>query len=325
MTIEEKTPKGYVLKINLNKQSFIAFDRLGGAVYAGEHKENAIHKVPIICFLGKQFILKQRMLDRYFLVKVSRGKLLLPYYVAGKKDRHYHLLKCDESLDMIPVKILRVESILQFIRIIEEGIKPHFVFLQSDMDENDRVVLENRYTEGEYITIDLYSAKLVSQERAQKDKEEDYSISLNTMSTNPVFLAAIHLRDFNLSSIKQILFDFDLTPYEADFIVSYLEIIKKRKTYPNPEKNEAKIDDLIIDFNFYSALMKVDMDTVKKMIEGVKNSTEHSSFMTIFAKAQSVERDGTPDELDFVDFENLLYEKKEELDTKSSEVKADTN
>lgn len=314
MNVEEKTPKGYVLKINLKKLTFIAFDRLGGTVYAGVHGDSTIHKVPVICFLGKDFILKQMMIDSYCLVKVSRNKMLIPYYIAGNKDRHYHLLETDETMDMIPVKIIRVETVIDFIKTVEEGAKPDFIFIESGMSENDIIVFRNRYTKGVLIRVDMKADELVTKSETEQEPGANYTVNLNTMSTNPVFLASIHLRDFKLSSVKQVLLDFDLTKDDCVYIISYLELMKKGKKYPSPVKNEPKIIELINDFRFYAALIAKSTKTVNEMIDSIDNQMMFSSYMTILAKAQSVISETSPSDLDFVDYENKLYDKKEELE-----------
>ncbi len=318
MIVEETTPKGYVLKINLKKLTFIAFDRLGGTVYAGPHGESTIHKIPVICFMGKRFILKEMMINSYHLVKVSRNKLLLPYYIAGNKDRHYHLIDTEESMDMIPVKIIKTESVLDFIQLVEDGAKPDFIFIEADMQENDIIVFRNRYTKGTLVRVDTSTETLVTQEKEERETKNNYTVNLNTMSTNPVFLASIHLRNFKLSSVKQVLLDFELSDEDAMYITSYLEIMKKKGKYPNPYKNESKLDEMIADFKFYRALINKNTDVIKEMIDEIDNLSVLSAYMTILAKAQSVVSEDAPSDLDFVDYENLLYDKKEQLNAEKA-------
>ncbi|MFW6366411.1 MAG: hypothetical protein ACOC2H_08065 [Spirochaetota bacterium] len=314
MTVEEKTPKGYVLKINPKRLTFIAFDRLGATVYSGPHEDSTIHKVPVICFIGKQFILKQRMLDSYYLVKVSKNKLLVPYYVSGNKDRHYHLLETTESMDMVPIRMINAESVLAFIQLIEDGYRPDYILIPSDMPENDIIIFRNRYPKGSLTRIDLESEELVTQAPEPEKDDDSYFVNLNTMSTNPFFLVTIHLRDFKLSSVKQVLLDFDLDADELDNIVTYLEIVKKWKAFPKPDKNMPKLDKLITDFRFYRALITKQTDIVNSMIDEISSSGDLSSYMTILAKAKSVISESQPSDLDIVDYENRLYDKKEMLE-----------
>ena len=49
---EEKTPKGYTLKILQNKLNFLVFDQRGAAVYSDTLCSQVVHIIPVVAFLG---------------------------------------------------------------------------------------------------------------------------------------------------------------------------------------------------------------------------------------------------------------------------------
>ena len=58
--IEEKTPKGFTLKVIVKKSSFLVFDQSGGTVYSDPEGLKVIHRIPIIAFLGSTFAIRNR-------------------------------------------------------------------------------------------------------------------------------------------------------------------------------------------------------------------------------------------------------------------------
>lgn len=314
--IEEKTPKGFVLKINVQRSTFLAFDRYGSTVFADEDQVNTVHEYPYICFLGRAFNLSQRVLGDYTLLKVSRSNLLLPYYLTGQKDLHYHLLETAERIDMVPVKLNAVRTVIDFIELVEEGVKPHYIFVESTIADTDLVILRNRYNKGTVVTIDVTSKQLVTKNKENKEDEKDYHINLNMMSTNPVFLASIHLKDFKLANVKQLLFDFDLTLDDTMFIQEYIQQMLKDESLRRDERSRGHLLELDDNFNFYNAVISRDEETIRNMVGELNDTSLFSSYRTILAKVKSLESSGTQDELDLVDYENMLYERKEEIESK---------
>ncbi|MBN2434761.1 MAG: hypothetical protein JXK07_05770 [Spirochaetes bacterium] len=309
--MEEKTPKGYILKINKLKMNFLVFDRLGSTVYADSEQIESIHKIPHIVFYGSGFILKRRIVGEYNLLKVSRGKILIPYYVKNNKDLHYHLLPTNEQSDMIPVKVIKIEKPLEFIRYIESGNKPDYVIIEENIDETDQAVLYDRYAQGNFIRIDIERADLVSRENYENVDEDYHSVNLNMMSGNPVFLSIIHIQNFNLSGVRQLLLDFDLDEEQISYMIAYMTIQINNSSFPSPEKNMEKMLQLRKEMNFYQFLLIHDKENCSELIDEITDSTTLNSFLTLLAKVSSMTDDES--NLDMVDIQNMLYEKKEAL------------
>ncbi|MDA3898972.1 MAG: hypothetical protein PF637_00480 [Spirochaetes bacterium] len=309
--IEEKTPKGYILKINRQKMTFLAFDRLGGTVYADSEQIEPVHRIPHVVFYGPTFILKRRVVGEYNLLKVSREKILIPYHIKRNKDLHYHLLPSNEQADMIPVKVVKIEKPLEFIRYIESGKKPDYVFIEQTIDETDHAVLLDRFAEGEFITIDTSRDMLVTRENTEDVNEDYHNVNLNMMSANPVFLSIIHLQNFNLSGVRQLLLDFDLNEEQVTYMIAYISTRIETDSSQTPDKNSRKMEHLRTEMLFYKNLISRDKDGCSELIDNISNSTMLSSFLTLLAKVSSMQDEVS--DLDMVDIQNMLYEKKEAL------------
>lgn len=309
--LEEKTPKGYILKIKPN-DTFLVFNRRGATVYADTNGLNSVHRTPVVLFLGTAFIFKPRLFGSYNLMKVARNHILLPYYIAGRKDLHYHLIETEESIDLIPVRVFSLRTIMDFFSFIEEGNKPDMVLVDASIDEDEFPLIEKRYGGGKIIRIDTDNLALVSRENGTLNKDEDGRVSLNLYSSNPVYVAMVNLREFQLTKVKQILLDTDITADDADYIRMYIEAMLKNGGFPNPEKNRSRLDDLKRDFLLYSALMRNKRSDVEAVIGGISALADWSSAMTLLAKAKSMTDDKNL-QVEYTDYENLLYEKKETI------------
>ncbi len=307
--LEEKTPKGYILKIKPN-DTFLVFNRKGGTVYADANGLNSVHRTPVVMFVGTAFIYKQRFSGIYNLMKVAKGHILIPYYVAGQKDLHYHLIETEESIDLIPVRVFTARTLLNFVSLIEEGIKPDYVLVDSSISDEEYPLLENRYSGGKIIRIESAESDLVSREKTSRDEDDESAVSLNLYSSNPVYVAMVNLREFQLIKVKQILLDTDISADDAEFIRIYITALLNNGVYPNPEKNRSRLEDLQKEFALYSALLRNTRTDVEARIEEIQTLAEWSSVMTLLAKARSMTDDKNL-HVEYTDYENLLYEKKE--------------
>jgi hypothetical protein len=320
-TIEEKTPQGYVLKIYVNKNTFLVFDQKGKSIYADQASLKVMHKIPKIAFLGQLFSVRNRTRPDYNLYKVSKGKIVLPYYLADDKDRRYLLLDTDEKIDMLPIKLIFISTIRELIFQLDEGLNPEAIVVDLSITENDIVIIRNRFSTAKIIITERSSVAGISKHRKAGEIEKESvravdiidEINLNMMSENPVFLARIHLRDMNISKVRQLLLDFDLSSVDADYIVTFINsIIKKHGSDDDSRRAVNMLQELVNDFKFYIAILNNDEDKVQESIDQITEIHVISSFQTYIAKVKSLLEDDDVN-LKLVDYENMLFEKKEQL------------
>ena len=133
------------------------------------------------------------------------------------------------------------------------------------------------------------------------------------MSNNPVFLARIHLRDMALSKVNQLLLDFDISILEADYMLKFIEnMLMNTEGKEKVEQNRAKLETLKDSLQFYIYLMNRDGNEIKKMVDKIDDENKLASYNTLIAKMRTLFT-AKKDLLVLTDYENLLYEKKDQL------------
>lgn len=322
-TVEEKTPRGYTLKVYVQKDTFLIFDQKGKSVYADDAGLKVMHHIPRIAFLGPLFSVRNRTRPDYTLYKVSKGKIVLPYYLSGDKDRRYLLLDTDIKIDMMPLRLFFISNIRELILQLDSGLKPDAIVVDLAITENDIIIINNRYANAKIIITERSAVAGITKHRGISDVDEDHvratdiasEINLNMMSENPVFLARIHLRDMNISKVKQLLLDFDLSSIDADYIVTFIStIIKKLGDDEASERNKHMLDQLRDEFVFYIGLMNSDDEKIKSVIDKITDANLIASYQTYIAKVKSILED-QDDHFRLVEYENMLFEKKETIST----------
>lgn len=316
---EEITQKGYVLNISPEKRSFSVFSRRGELIYTEDEDVSAVHRIDKIFFYGKNFLISRRMQGNYCLCRVSNNKIVIPYNYSGDSNLHYLLLDTSEIIDMIPLEIKHFSDILLLLKNIDSGVKPDLIVVDEKVAESDIVLIKNRFQDAKIKVTD--DQKVIgSRKQAPKpigSAEADKLLSevnLNMMSENPVFLARVHLKRKYFQNVKQLLLDFDLSNVEADYIKTLIDIeVKKYEGSTNTARAPKIIQELLLDFEFYIAIMERNIEKVQLVLEKTKESSQILSYVTLIAKARSVIENES--DLDMIDYENMIYEKKEKLES----------
>ncbi len=325
--IEEKTPKGISIKILKDKWKFLAFDRNGSSIYSDEHEMKVMHKVLLIAFLGEYFRVHNNYNRELSLIRVSRSKLVIPYDRQGFEKSRYLLMNFEGKLDMVPVRLLGVDTIGNLIRMIDSGQSPDYIVVDKDVTKNDVVVIKNRcpgidiiVAEGkkEITEISKISSESTTETGERRATDILKDVNLNIMSQNPVFLARVHLRNMDLSKVNQLLLDFDLKSIDAEYILNFINTMLGKVGFKDElKKAESKLKSLKKSFQFYLYLLEKKDDEIKKMINGMEDKDELASYGTLLAKVKLLfpEQD---DQLLITGYENLIWEIREKLNINKS-------
>lgn len=319
---EEKTPKGITIKVLVDRSRFLAFDQKGASIYADESRTKVLHEIPSIVFIGDNFILPKtdRRAD-FTLLKVLKEKVLIPFSWKDAKKKRYLFIHIGPSLDLIPVKLLRVANVAVLVKELEAGLKPEYLVVDTTITKGDILIIKNRYAVASVVLVDETSETItvrsaneppdISDSRRATDIAKE--ININMMSNNPVFLARLHLRELNFSKVNQLLFDFDMPGNDAEYILSFLEtMVRRAEEKEELAKNLGKIEALRNAFLFYTHLMGRHEEDIKLMINAARDLTDVASFRTLIAKIKILFPEQS-DQLLFTDYENLLYERNANL------------
>ncbi|HPS57332.1 MAG TPA: hypothetical protein PK514_04440 [Spirochaetota bacterium] len=307
---EEKTPSGMTLKIMYKKGMFLLFNEKGESIYADFDGRSLLHKTPRIVFIGTSFSVERDYDREYTLLKISEGKIILPYRDMIEKKRKYIFLETEIKADMIPSEIKMVSGYSSMLRDIPADLGIDYIITDSTITETEVAVITSRYKPGKMIINPAASA--LHDSGLKQSKEFEYT-NVNTMSDNPVFLALMHLKRMSLSNLNQLLLDFDISALDIQYILYFIdEIFENRKNEPEVKKNINMLTDLKNAFTFYLALIQRDEETVKEKINSEHDPKKLSPYQTLVSKVRSM-NPGRDDQLLFTEYENLVLERKEEI------------
>ncbi|MCX7679477.1 MAG: hypothetical protein N2316_09685, partial [Spirochaetes bacterium] len=225
--------------------------------------------------------------------------------------------------DLLPMRLRKINSVAEFVKALQGGLKPQFIVITDELSKGDIVVIKNRCSNAELVVIERGKMSFEVTPTQQKDNNEIAAdrrasdivkeININMFSNNPVFLARLHLRELNLAKVNQLLFDFDLSVEDAEYILSFLNtMIARAKGNVELERNIEKICALKKSFLFYINLIKKNDAEIKKMIQECNSQTDVAAYRTLLEKVKQI-HNGTEEVFSFVDYENLLFEQNERL------------
>jgi hypothetical protein len=316
--IEETTPKGITLKVTPKKWNFLAFDQKGASIYADRAGTKVLHRVPLVTFIGGAFQVRNTAHTEFSFLKVSKNRIVVPYVDSADSRRKYVFVEMESAIDLIPVRLKELRDIAALVREIDAGEKPDGIVVDSRITKNDIIIIKNRFSEariilagnGEKAAEAPVEAGEINKFADRRATEVIKEININTMSSNPVFLARVHLREMDLSKVNQLILDFDLSVMEVEYILSFITtMLGKAESDDELKKNGAKLHALSQSLQFYIGLLNRDAAQTRSMIEGMSDSSLIASFSTLLAKVKLL-FPGTDDQLAFTDYENLLWEKK---------------
>lgn len=321
--IEEKTPNGITIKVMLKKWNFIAFEKDGKVIYADESEAKVLHRVPVLVYIGDKFNIVRKGDSELAFFKINKGKVVIPYTLNDNNIRRYLFVESELDIDILPVRIKKINDIYSLVRGKDSGLYPDYVILEGEISDEDCIIIKNRMPGVMIIQIDESGGKAGANDGTEgaapaneKIKDVFSDKNLNIMSNNPVFLARIHLRDMSLSKVNQLLLDFDISSLEADYMMKFIEnMLNNPEDKIEIEQNRAKLESLKDSLQFYIYLVDKSEEGVKKMINSIDDMNKLTSYSTLIAKVRTLFT-AKKDLLLLTDYENLLYEKKDQLQTK---------
>jgi hypothetical protein len=307
---EEKTPSGYTLKILFKKMKFLVFNSRGESFSSDSEGRSLLHKLPNTVFLGNIFLIERDFLKEYSLLKVRDDTIILPYRNITEKKRKFLFIHYVTSVDVIPMKIVMVKSYSLMLKDIPSDTDIDYLIVDESLSETEISVIASRYRPGEIIKVT--TDKSETQKETAEEKESDY-ISINTMSDNPVFLATYHLKNMALSNLNQLLLDFDISAFDTQFIIYFInDILENKKTDSEVIRNKPMLSDLKNAYEFYLALIIRDNRFLNEKIESETDFRKLSPYKTLVSKVRST-NPGRDDQLLYTEYENLILEKEEAL------------
>lgn len=306
--VEEKTPAGFVIKIMFNKWQYLAFTKKGTSVYVDKDGSSLVHHVPLIFFVGPHFLIKKDYSREYYMVKIREGEMILPYYVATTREKRFLLVDTEKDLDAMPVRILHVPDLPTMVKEFDISLRPDFVVIDDSITDNDIIIIKSRYKSERIIHV----ANEEVRAPAHEDEEDERIVNLNMMSTNPVFLARIHLRNFDLSKVNQLLLDFELTALDTEYILNFIDQLLENDEDQKIERNRGMLMDLRDAFFFYLNLLQRNDEKIREIIEKQDDLKKLAPFRTLISKVKSI-YPNREEQILYTEYENIVMDRREIL------------
>lgn len=303
--VEEKTPKGYIFKINIARKQYIVFNQKGEIIYADDNKTKPFHIMKTIVFIG----LKSETLTRnrpYQLLKIQNNALTIPYD-AGDGKRQYLFFPCSTLLDMVPCIIECFNDTASFVSYVKKGNVPDYIIVNSTFSNNDITFISSISPSSRLEIVNTTSAVTIDDTKRAIDQMNN--VDINLLSQNPVFLARIHLRNLDLVHVKQIILDMDITETDAQYIIAFLSTMIKNSDKEELQKHVEKLKELKKTYEFYFHLITHNDEKIHEFItQASKNDL--ITFQTLIQKAKLLFPTKEAS-LRFVEYENLIWEKQQ--------------
>ena len=316
--IEERTPRGYTLKIFYEKGKYLAFDARGKSVYADDENKNLIHLSLLLIFLGEEISFNRDYEKNYTLLKIQNGKIIIPFFIKTRNDVQYIFIPFTSRLDLIPVRMMQINNIADMVRELDINVRPDFIFIDGKITSNDIIIVKNRYKIEESRVIPVRDFLSTTETPPPADYEEK-SVNLNMLSQNPVYLARIHLRAMDLSKISQLLLDFELTALDTEYILNFIrETLAELGEDPLTFKNRVMLQSLVDLYSFYLCLLQKNDSDIRKTIGSMANMTQMTAYRTLISKVKSI-YPGTDEQILYTEYENIVMDRGDELKTQEKD------
>lgn len=303
--VEEKTPKGYTLKINIAKKQYIAFNPKGEIIYSDDNKTKPFHIMKTIVFIGLGSGTSTRN-HPYQLLKIQNNALTISYN-AGDGKRHYLFFPSDTLLDMVPCIMEFFDDTASFVSYVKKGNVPDYIIVNSTFSSNDITFISSISPSSHLEIVTTTSAVTIDDSKRATDQMNN--VDINLLSQNPVFLARIHLRNLDLVRVKQIILDMDITESDAQYIIAFLSTMIKNSDKEELQKHVEKLKELKKTYEFYFHLITHNDEKIQEFItQASKNDL--ITFQTLIQKAKLLFPTKEAS-LRFVEYENLIWEKQQ--------------
>ncbi len=250
---ERKTPSGFLVKVRLNKMTYVVFSPKG----------------------PDEFSLSHFRLGELNFVNVKNSKLVIPYQHGGSRDIKTIFLNSGSESDILPVIIYHYNTVKEVGALAEKNIEFHHIVADETLQRSDMVTLKIRYPTVNILILkkkitvqqDPTSAMLPDEKGENRPIDDSgaatlratNNTNLNMNSDNPVFLSRIHLRNLELDKVKQLLFDFELSPEDIMFIRTFLDVmIRNVNNKQELDANKERLQTLDEIFRLASMIVKHD-------------------------------------------------------------------
>lgn len=237
--IEKITPKEVLLRVNLNRGSFLALKNNRPLVSNKANARSIVHKLPHVVFIGNDLIIEDSLFHESDFYPVVDNFLKVPFAFQDKSDiRHLHI-PVSISVDMLPV-VVHYYHKPSIVGTLSEGTKGALYFVaQVENNQVELLELKVRFPHARLVLFENEKDIFVNQKQDDltqgsfakmrvTDIANEKEVKL--LSRNPVFAARIYLRQMEWEKIKSLPFYFLLQESDIETILVFLRVMKEKES-----------------------------------------------------------------------------------------------
>ncbi|MCB1142715.1 MAG: hypothetical protein H7A24_04250 [Leptospiraceae bacterium] len=139
LIVTKKSPKGYSIKVNIEKNLFEIYLPDGSKENL---PENSVNKV---LFLGSNFNLKHFYLGEVVYLNAQDKKLHIPYSTTGGFDKKILSIPCPSSSDLFPVILYHYHDSKDAVKASSMGFHFKHIIVDENLPKNEMVTIKVRF------------------------------------------------------------------------------------------------------------------------------------------------------------------------------------
>lgn len=285
--VEKQTPAGFLVKVRMVENTYTVFKNNVPEVPRGSKTGSIVCHVPQVVFMGEEFDLEHYGEELQF-VRVHNMRMQIPYqHGLNKAVKNLSLVTGSES-DLLPVVVHHFVSLEELFAFLVASGKSHpMVVVDEHIPRKDLINLKLKFPANKvFIVKSQESASSRARDKQPETSPADSEVmdssrirakdlvrdmNINSLSKNPVFLSRVHLRNLDFDKMKQILFDFNLTREDCQFIETFLATMHTKADSGDLAPHKKKIGDLKDAFHIYPFIMELNKEEMEQFLAGDVN------------------------------------------------------
>lgn len=269
--VEQNTPEGYLLRVNMRSGTFLAFREGRAQSWLHLGIQSQIHPMLHVIFLGEKFRIKTRLDSPLVFFPMESGFVKIPFEYGPESEARFMRIPQEyDGLDLLPGLAFRFADYWpNILPAIGDG-RRYFITDQAIPRQNimrikakyprSRLIV---FKPEDFIKVRVEREKIEEQGRARAvDLVKE--MTDEAIGQNPVFAARYFLRTLEWRKMYSIPMFARLKPSEVDVVISFLE--KMHKAAPNSaelQPHTEQLADLVDYYDGVQALLAADMSRIR--------------------------------------------------------------
>lgn len=287
---ERTTRGGFLIKIKPARRTCVVYSGGSPEQVNGARGDSIEQSIPYVVFLGARF---QPALDtgQILLAECRRGRIAIPYRMQGRGDLRALSISTASQSDQFPVQVQHYTGVRQFLSREGEGHPYRYIVVDPELPRIDLVTLKFKNPEARILILKVESEAAAPRPAAEIDHNKVRATDLAKsggaaeLGANPVFQARIHLRNLELTQVRDLLLQGRLAGGDLQFVRTFLGIMirndQNKSELQSVRDGLQRLDDL---YRFADMVLSGDEAALDAALGGELAEETRDSLRTFIAK-----------------------------------------